>query len=1637
MQASAPGPQQTVASASATDFVLRPGTFTQQLPPFNISSGAVSSTTDVVLGEQPLVNAGSGLSYMSSPEQQHYHQLQMKQQQQMQLGQHLQIQIKQQQLLEQQQFIPQQPRMPSLSVSQPGGPSLPVSSSSVLSQPDSSPAGFILKPGTFLSSSSQQQQQQDPSSFPVLQHSSPGNAVTSSSGPMPIAHTVSTQSPNLPSSMPVGKVGSQSLVSTLSSSGASILQPPFASSLPLSGGFQFSLKPSLDPSPTNFVERPPLATGTQPMSTQALTSLLKTSTIASTFAPSFGATTMTAATSSSSLGTLITPAVVSVTSQPRETKAAGESETRDDQDASYEVSPDFEPIVSLPELDHIRTGEEDEMVLFSHRAKLYRFDSDKNIWKDRGIGDMKILEHSKTGKARVLMRREQVLKLCCNHYITSEMSLTAVQGNKQLAWYTHCDFADAEAKAEKLAVKFKQADVAGEFRKVFEECVAKTKRKGEDSKDGQFSASLTTDSLKEKFSAPAGSWECDTCLVQNQPTSDKCVACGSDKPGSKKTTGQPSTLKPSSSLPADPLRARFAAPVGSWECDSCLVQNQPATSQCAACGTSKPDTQKTGSQIPPTSDSVPPITFSLPASISGDSTVPFKFGGPSNTEGLSLGKLSFSAPPVSFGESTENGGGFKLGGLTLGVAPTSTSEPEMAAESKNKEGITPEKIFHVTEPSSSAAADVGSGGLNFGNLFLGTQPTAADTGSGGFNFTAPTSTHTNSETAATLQPKTSFKPSFSTPSTADGLFQLGSAQPGAAPAADDVSGRSKPLISSEGGFKSKAAVSGSGARTEQSEGILTLEPFSFTSASKTNETPVGLNFGSLFNKSASTKAGGVGGLKPFLFGTSPDALELPTIPAPERDDSQNDSSAHEPDIHFEPIVTLPEAVDLKSGEENEDVLFAERAKLFRFDSSLKQWKERGVGDMKILVNRSSGKARVLMRRDQILKICCNHFITREMSLSPMSGSNKAWTWLTLCDFADETGKPEKLAARFKSPNVASAFKKAFEEAIEYASGERTSVIEGKKASDEPNSASVAESKGATDRNNQDQHEREEKEGEEGEEDGEEGEDDYEQEESEDRTALSLPLDLTARFGPQVGSWNCDSCYVTNQRDDEICCACGQPGPSDSQSRVVSTASSFTPQLFTSSSATVLTPQIQQQIKFGARLQITPRVSATPVAAKESSPKSEIDENQHSSSSRSSSHSPSPFTQHPASSWVELSASELQEEDDSDVVIVAVELPSEEKVKLAENYLLPPSFYNYETQPPCPGCRGCVDLLKGHYEHTPSADSADKESSNSRRDVAEEGEAGDMVKEEGKQSGLQPFAGSLSNFSFSSLAASATSGSGSEFWGQKGSKFSGFKGAGSQLFSAKPSSTEDEGDNPESEVDIHFKPIVTLEVVDTKTGEEGEECLFSHRAKLYRFDTKLEQWKERGVGDIKILKNTATGRSRVLMRRDQILKICCNHFITPDMKLEANISSQKSWTWKTLSDFAEETAKEEMFSIKFKHMEVAQKFGEIFKSCQVVSGHSSGSEPETRWSSERGRSESQGTGTQSKGSAEASTSSSTCNPLREMLASTGAFETGVEKQEVVKDDDIILRGGIAVEEDKEVDANDKEGMYISCTSVHGR
>ena len=63
------------------------------------------------------------------------------------------------------------------------------------------------------------------------------------------------------------------------------------------------------------------------------------------------------------------------------------------------------------------------------------------------------------------------------------------------------------------------------------------------------------------------------------------------------------------------------------------------------------------------------------------------------------------------------------------------------------------------------------------------------------------------------------------------------------------------------------------------------------------------------------------------------------------------------------------------------------------------------------------------------------------------------------------------------------------------------------------------------------------------------------------------------------------------------------------------------------------------------------------------------------------------------------------------------------------------------------------------------------------------------------------------------------------------------------------------------------------MIRVTTGEEGEHVAFSCHANLYIW--KEEQWKERGVGNCRVLQNWKTFRSRIVMRREKVKKVCLN------------------------------------------------------------------------------------------------------------------------------------------------------------------
>lgn len=150
---------------------------------------------------------------------------------------------------------------------------------------------------------------------------------------------------------------------------------------------------------------------------------------------------------------------------------------------------------------------------------------------------------------------------------------------------------------------------------------------------------------------------------------------------------------------------------------------------------------------------------------------------------------------------------------------------------------------------------------------------------------------------------------------------------------------------------------------------------------------------------------------------------------------------------------------------------------------------------------------------------------------------------------------------------------------------------------------------------------------------------------------------------------------------------------------------------------------------------------------------------------------------------------------------------------------------------------------------------------------------------------------------------------------------------------RDAAAENEEDAPESE-DVHFEPVIKLtEKVETKTNEEFEEQTFKMRAKLFKFIRESSEWKERGTGDVRLLKHKDSGKVRLVMRRDKTLKVCANHYIMHDMKLSPNVGSDRSWVWNAAADVSEGEPEAVTLAIRFGNPENANAFKDAFLQAQ--------------------------------------------------------------------------------------------------------
>jgi len=234
--------------------------------------------------------------------------------------------------------------------------------------------------------------------------------------------------------------------------------------------------------------------------------------------------------------TLFTTALIkdnTVQSQTPQQQQLNKS-TASDAEEEYVPTAQFTPVIALPDLVEVVTGEENEDVLFEHRAKLLRWDREANEWKERGLGNMKLLrDRSNPNLVRLLMRREQVHKLCCNQRVLPEIKFSPSTNIKAAVTWAGHDYSDEELTTALLAVRFKSLDVCQDFL----DAVQKAQESiGKELKEAD-SVSATEKKEEEKpvkgfgdaFKPKAGSWNCQACYTSNGQDQLYCLACQEPK----------------------------------------------------------------------------------------------------------------------------------------------------------------------------------------------------------------------------------------------------------------------------------------------------------------------------------------------------------------------------------------------------------------------------------------------------------------------------------------------------------------------------------------------------------------------------------------------------------------------------------------------------------------------------------------------------------------------------------------------------------------------------------------------------------------------------------------------------------------------------------------------------------------------------------------------------------------------------------------------------------------------------------------------------------------------------------------------------------------------------------------------------
>lgn len=489
------------------------------------------------------------------------------------------------------------------------------------------------------------------------------------------------------------------------------------------------------------------------------------------------------------------------------------------------------------------------------------------------------------------MRREQIFKICLNFFLTDEIELKRKEDN---SWtFAAVDFSEGEFEPTSFAIRLKNKEIAEEFKKAIDDALASIGSGNHEKQDGEADEKSL---LVKRLLLPVNFFD-----YLNAPECPGCIGCNPESYDFK-STKKSDFDSDSKSLPREAPKMKSKPKPRRQSVDK-HVSFKLAEEKDASENDKLKQLFGTGNVHEKTN------VFGGGIRKSEGSTNIFAAFTAENPAGTIFGTSALPKPV--FGNQNDSTPINSIFSSSLNTAPA---------------------VSTTTDPASTfgKAPEPFSGGLFGSKTSFSLSSTEASTGF--FNGT-------NENGGSTAKPSSAFS---TTPIFGSNVFGS-SINTTAKPESTSSTPATTNIFGSTSTFSFAKAAREMNLQKDSKEPAAVVVPDFIQNNSDTvgfaalaaNPTP---EKGWTANNS-SAPAGGFFGLT-----VKDDFFSKNLNKNPDADTSNTEEGATNDenyDPHYDPIISLPDEINVSTGEEEEEKVFSERAKLFRYDANTKEWKERG------------------------------------------------------------------------------------------------------------------------------------------------------------------------------------------------------------------------------------------------------------------------------------------------------------------------------------------------------------------------------------------------------------------------------------------------------------------------------------------------------------------------------------------------------------------------------------------------------------------------------------------------------------------------------------------------------------------------